>query len=39
VTTGAIYRGAIPFVLLQLIGLALVAALPLLATALPNALR
>lgn len=39
VTTGAIYRGAIPFVMLQLIGLALVAALPLLATALPNALR
>ena len=39
VTTGAIYRGAIPFVFLQLVGLGLVAALPALATLLPNALR
>jgi len=39
VTTGMIYRGAIPFVVLQLIGLGLVAALPGLATILPNALR
>ncbi len=39
VTTGAIYRGALPFVGLQLLGLALIAALPWLATALPNALR
>ncbi len=39
VTTGAIYRGALPFVGLQIIGLALVALLPWLATALPNALR
>jgi len=39
VTTAAIYRGAIPFVFLQLVGLGLVAALPALATLLPNALR
>ncbi len=39
ITTGAIYRGAAPFVLLQLIGLGLVAALPALATLLPYALR
>ncbi len=39
ITTGAIYRGAIPFVILQLVGLSLVAALPWLATQLPYALR
>jgi len=38
-TTGAIYRGAIPFVMLQLLGLTLVATLPWLATHLPYALR
>ncbi|MEM8798578.1 MAG: TRAP transporter large permease subunit [Pseudomonadota bacterium] len=39
VTTGAIYRGAIPFVIIQLATLALIAAVPALATALPNLLR
>jgi tripartite ATP-independent transporter DctM subunit len=36
VTTGAIYRGIIPFVVLQLIGLALVALIPATATWLPR---
>ncbi|AZU04216.1 TRAP dicarboxylate transporter subunit DctM [Glycocaulis alkaliphilus] len=36
--TSAIYRGAIPFVIIQLFAIALVAALPWLATALPRAL-
>jgi tripartite ATP-independent transporter DctM subunit len=36
--TGAIYRGAIPFIIIQLFAIALVAALPWLATALPRAL-
>ncbi|HLS84302.1 MAG TPA: TRAP transporter large permease subunit [Arenimonas sp.] len=35
-TTGQIYRGVVPFVLLQLLMLALVAAFPGLATALPD---
>jgi len=39
VTTGAIYRGAVPFVIIQIIGLLLVAGLPALATMLPYALR
>ncbi|MGY6533281.1 TRAP transporter large permease [Glycocaulis sp.] len=38
VPTAAIYRGAIPFVIIQLIAIAAVAALPWLATALPRAL-
>ncbi|MFH1116818.1 MAG: TRAP transporter large permease subunit [Pseudomonadota bacterium] len=36
ITTGHIYRGIIPFVLLQLVGLALVVAFPILATWLPK---
>ena len=36
VTTAQIYRGAIPFVILQLLALALVAAVPATATWLPN---
>ena len=36
--TGAIYRGAIPFVIIQLFAIALVATLPWLATALPRML-
>ena len=36
VTTAAIYRGAIPFVIIQLIGILAVAFLPWLATALPE---
>jgi TRAP-type mannitol/chloroaromatic compound transport system permease large subunit len=36
VTTGHIYRGIIPFVLFQLIGLAIVAFVPELATWLPK---
>lgn len=36
--TSAIYRGAIPFVIIQLLAIALVAALPWLATALPRML-
>jgi len=36
VTTSAIYRGAIPFVIIQLIGILAVALLPWLATALPE---
>jgi tripartite ATP-independent transporter DctM subunit len=36
VTTGDIYRGIIPFVILQVIGLGIVAAFPILATWLPK---
>ena len=36
ITTGHIYRGIIPFVLIQLVGLSLVAAFPSLATWLPR---
>lgn len=36
VTTGAIYRGAIPFVIIQLIGILAVALVPWLATGLPE---
>jgi TRAP-type mannitol/chloroaromatic compound transport system permease large subunit len=36
ITTGMIYRGVIPFVLLQLVALAIVAAVPELATWLPR---
>ena len=36
VTTAAIYRGAVPFIAIQLLVLALVAAWPALATALPH---
>ncbi len=36
VTTAAIYRGAVPFIAIQLLVLALVAAWPTLATALPH---
>ncbi|WP_300554696.1 TRAP transporter large permease subunit [Maricaulis sp.] len=36
VTTAAIYRGAIPFVIIQLVGILAVALLPWLATALPE---
>lgn len=39
VTTGVIYRGAIPFVLLQLAALGLLAAFPALATWLPHYLN
>jgi tripartite ATP-independent transporter DctM subunit len=35
ISTGVIYRGALPFVLLQLVGLGLLAAFPALATWLP----
>ena len=38
VTTGVIYRGAIPFVILQLVALGLLAAFPVLATWLPSLL-
>ena len=38
VRTGQIYRGAAPFVVIQLAAIAAVAALPWLATALPGAL-
>jgi len=38
VTTGAIYRGAAPFVVIQILAIAAVVALPWLATALPRAL-
>ncbi len=38
VPTGAIYRGAAPFVVIQLLAIAMVAAFPWLATALPGAL-
>lgn len=38
VTTGAIYRGATPFVIIQILAIATVAALPWLATALPDLL-
>jgi tripartite ATP-independent transporter DctM subunit len=38
VSTGAIYRGAIPFVIIQLIGIAAVALIPWLATGLPELL-
>lgn len=38
VTTGAIYRGALPFVIIQLIAIAAVVAMPWLATALPELL-
>jgi len=38
VSTGAIYRGAIPFVILQLIGIALLFAFPQLITWLPDVL-
>ncbi len=38
VTTGDIYRGIIPFVLIQVLGLLLLAAFPELATWLPKAL-
>ncbi len=36
ITTGHIYRGIIPFVLFQMVGLALVVAFPILATWLPK---
>ena len=36
ITTGHIYRGIIPFVLIQLVGLTLVATFPSLATWLPR---
>ena len=36
VTTGAIYRGAIPFVIIQLLAILAVAAIPWLATGLPE---
>jgi TRAP-type mannitol/chloroaromatic compound transport system permease large subunit len=36
ITTGHIYRGIIPFVIIQLVGLALVASFPALATWLPR---
>lgn len=39
VTTGVIYRGVIPFVLLQLVALALLATFPALATWLPSVLN
>ncbi|MAZ04258.1 MAG: tripartite transporter [Sneathiella sp.] len=39
VTTGIIYRGALPFVLLQLVALGLLAAFPALATWLPATLN
>ena len=38
VTSAAIYRGAVPFVIIQLLMIATVAALPWLATALPGLL-
>ncbi|NLD70455.1 MAG: TRAP transporter large permease subunit [Limnobacter sp.] len=38
VTTGHIYRGALPFVALQLVGLALLLSFPILATWLPDQL-
>jgi TRAP-type mannitol/chloroaromatic compound transport system permease large subunit len=38
VTTRDVYRGVIPFVLLQLLGLSLVVAFPALATWLPKLL-
>jgi TRAP-type mannitol/chloroaromatic compound transport system permease large subunit len=38
ITTGDIYRGIIPFVAIQVIGLAVIAAFPALATWLPKAL-
>lgn len=38
VTTGAIYRGIIPFVIIQLVGLGLIALFPSLATWLPSVL-
>ncbi len=38
VTTGAIYRGIIPFVIIQLVGLGLIALFPALATWLPGVL-
>jgi TRAP-type mannitol/chloroaromatic compound transport system permease large subunit len=37
-TTGAIYRGAAPFVVIQLVAIGLVVALPALATWLPGVL-
>lgn len=37
-STADLYRGAVPFVILQLVGLGLVAAFPMLATALPDRL-
>jgi TRAP-type mannitol/chloroaromatic compound transport system permease large subunit len=37
VTTGHIYRGIVPFVLLQLVALCILAAFPWLATWLPAA--
>jgi len=36
ITTGHIYRGILPFVLIQLVGLTLVATFPSLATWLPR---
>ncbi len=36
VTTGQIYRGVIPFVIIQLIGLLLIAVFPGMATWLPK---
>jgi TRAP-type mannitol/chloroaromatic compound transport system permease large subunit len=38
VTTGDIYRGILPFVLIQLLGLGVIAAFPGLATWLPGVL-
>ncbi|MNL60768.1 Sialic acid TRAP transporter permease protein SiaT [compost metagenome] len=38
VSTGAIYRGAVPFVILQLIGIAILFAFPQLITWLPEML-
>jgi TRAP-type mannitol/chloroaromatic compound transport system permease large subunit len=38
VTTGAIYRGIVPFVIIQLVGLGLIALFPSLATWLPSVL-
>jgi len=38
VTTGAIYRGALPFILIQIVMLAVLALFPQLATWLPGVL-
>jgi TRAP-type mannitol/chloroaromatic compound transport system permease large subunit len=38
ITTGAIYRGIVPFVLLQVLALVLVFLFPVLATGLPKAI-
>jgi len=38
VTTGHIYRGVIPFVLIQVLGLGLLAAFPGVVTIVPNLL-